>query len=98
MKLPEYAATIYEQLTEDETIGKVKKKDAVALITTAFKNLPEALLNDADGKLSIVGIGTFAYKDVPARSVRNPQTGKQMDVPAKRKFAFKASATTTQTL
>lgn len=98
MNLNDYAAIIHEELTEAGEIGKVSKKDARTLITAAFKDLPHVLFKDADSKLTIVGMGAFSFKDVPARTVRNPQTGKPLDVPAKRKFTFKASSTTTQTM
>lgn len=41
--------------------------------------------------VTIRGFGTFKPKVSPARTVRNPQTGKPMKVPAKKSMVFKCS-------
>lgn len=43
-----------------------------------------------DGKLTLVGFGTFAVKDKPAREARNPKTGEKVKVPAKKGVKFSA--------
>jgi len=40
-------------------------------------------------KLSLIGFGTFSVTERSARSCRNPQTGKKMDIPAKTVAKFK---------
>ena len=40
-------------------------------------------------KLSLIGFGTFSVTERSARSCRNPQTGKKMDIPAKKVAKFK---------
>jgi DNA-binding protein HU-beta len=39
--------------------------------------------------VNIAGFGTFTAKMRGARMGRNPQTGQQIEIPAKRAFAFK---------
>ena len=42
-------------------------------------------------KVSIHGFGTFTVKQRSARKGRNPQTGKEITIPAKKVVGFKAS-------
>ena len=44
-----------------------------------------------EGRVRIAGIGTFKIRQMKARKARNPKTGESVDVPAKKKVAFKAS-------
>jgi DNA-binding protein HU-beta len=41
------------------------------------------------GEVSVAGFGTFGAKTRAARRGRNPQTGEQIDIAAKRTFSFK---------
>ena len=43
-----------------------------------------------DGKVQIVGFGTFEVKDRPERDARNPQTGETITVKACKTPKFKA--------
>lgn len=67
----------------------------VADIETAYdafcKAIREAVINGED--VTLVGVGTFKSKDVPARSARNPQNGEVVEVPAKKKVTFSVSKT-----
>lgn len=45
----------------------------------------------AEEKVQLVGFGTFQKKTRAARKGRNPQTGKEIDIPAKTALAFSAS-------
>ncbi len=40
-------------------------------------------------KLTLIGFGTFSVTERSARTCRNPQTGKEMKVAAKRVVKFK---------
>lgn len=55
----------------------------------------EAILGNlkAGHAVRLQGFGSFTVKERPARKVRNPRTGEQMDAPASRKMAFKAAPT-----
>ena len=39
-------------------------------------------------KVSFIGFGTFNAKNVPATKGRNPQTGQEITIPARRKVTF----------
>ncbi len=45
-----------------------------------------------DGKVQIIGFGTFATKTREARKGRNPKTGQEITIPASTTVAFKASS------
>ena len=44
------------------------------------------------GKLSLVGFGTFSVTNRAARTGRNPQTGKEIQIAAKNVVKFKAGS------
>lgn len=46
----------------------------------------------SDDKLTLVGFGTFSVSERSARKGRNPQTGKEIDIPAKKVVKFKAGS------
>ncbi|MFA4917073.1 MAG: HU family DNA-binding protein [Syntrophales bacterium] len=53
-------------------------------VTTVTKELKK------NGKLGLVGFGTFSVVKRKAREGRNPQTGKTIKIPAKKVVKFKA--------
>jgi DNA-binding protein HU-beta len=55
-----------------------------AYVDTVAKELKK------NGKLGLVGFGTFAVVKRKAREGRNPQTGKTIKIPAKKVVKFKA--------
>lgn len=59
----------------------------------ALKELCAVIENvlEADGEIPLPGIGKLKVKNVPAKTGRNPQTGKQINIPAKRKVVLAAS-------
>ena len=44
------------------------------------------------GKVALVGFGTFEPRKRAARNGRNPQTGKEIKIPAKTVASFKAGS------
>ena len=44
------------------------------------------------GRVSLVGFGSFSVSQRSARTGRNPQTGKEIKIPAKKVVKFKAGA------
>jgi len=58
----------------------------------ALAGLLEAIENGlATGdSVAIAGFGSFSIRERAARSGRNPQTGEQIDIPAKKVVKFKA--------
>jgi len=59
----------------------------------AIKAAFDLVLTDtyAGEKISVHGFGTFEMKDVKARKGVNPQTGKPIEIAAKRTLRFKFS-------
>lgn len=68
--------------------SEIKKKDAEAAINAAFEVITDAL--KAGDKVQVIGFGTFEVKERGARTGRNPQTGKTIEIPASKHPAFAA--------
>jgi DNA-binding protein HU-beta len=65
---------------------ELSRKDAVALIDGVFDDIQAAVVTGEPVK--IPGFGQFKVRDRAARMARNPATGEQVKVPAKRVFKF----------
>lgn len=65
---------------------EMSRKDAVALIDGVFEDIQNAVISGEPVK--IPGFGQFKVRDRAARMARNPATGEQVKVPAKRVFKF----------
>jgi DNA-binding protein HU-beta len=81
-------------MTKAELIGVIAKaaditKDKAA---TALETFQETVTKELkkNGRLSLVGFGTFSVAKRKAREGRNPQTGKAIKIPAKKVVKFKA--------
>jgi DNA-binding protein HU-beta len=64
------------------------KKDAEKAINALFASVEEALAKK--DKVQVIGFGTFEVKARGARKGRNPQTGKEITIPASKTPVFKA--------
>lgn len=69
-----------------ERVGELTRKDAVLLIDGVFEDIQDAVIGGEPVK--IPGFGQFKVRDRAARMARNPATGEQVKVPAKRVFKF----------
>ncbi|MCA0403272.1 MAG: integration host factor subunit alpha [Proteobacteria bacterium] len=67
---------------------KLNKSDAKEMVEAFFENLRHALENGRHVKLS--GFGNFTLRDKPQRPGRNPKTGEEIPVSARRVVMFKA--------
>ena len=65
---------------------EISRKDAVAIIDALFEDIQSAVVMGEPVK--IPGFGQFKVRDRAARMARNPATGEQVKVPAKRVFKF----------
>ncbi|MBV8530150.1 MAG: HU family DNA-binding protein [Candidatus Eremiobacteraeota bacterium] len=68
---------------------EISRKDAVAVIDGIFEDIQAAVI--AGEPVKIPGFGQFKVRDRAARMARNPATGEQVKVPAKRVFKFLAA-------
>jgi DNA-binding protein HU-beta len=72
-----------------ERLEGLSRKDAAALIDGVFEDIQAAVVSSEPVK--IPGFGQFKVRDRAARMARNPATGEQVKVPAKRVFKFLAA-------
>jgi DNA-binding protein HU-beta len=65
------------------------KKDARIAVGSVITGIEKGIVGD--GKVTLVGFGTFTSTVRAARKGRNPSTGEELDIPEKRVPKFKAS-------
>ncbi len=66
----------------------ISKADAKKALESAVGAITDALKNDE--RVALVGFGAFSTATRAARKGRNPQTGAEIDIPAKKVVKFKA--------
>ena len=80
-------AELIDAIASDSGLSKADSKKAldafVSATSTAMKN------ND---RISLVGFGSFSVSERAARTGRNPQTGKEIQIAAKKVIKFKAGS------
>jgi DNA-binding protein HU-beta len=79
-------ADLISQMAKD---AKVSKVAAGAVLDSFMSNVSKAL-KKKDGKVTLVGFGTFKKTRQKARKGRNPQTGAPIKIKAKNVVKFKA--------
>jgi len=79
---------LVDAIAKDAKITKGQASDALDAVITAI----EKTLSKADGKVTLVGFGTFSVAKRAARTGRNPRTGKEIKIKAKKVAKFKAGA------
>lgn len=67
---------------------QLAKKDAAAVVDAVFDEIAAAL--SRGDRVQVVGFGTFEVRQRAARRGRNPQTGQELSIAARRTPAFKA--------
>ena len=67
------------------------KKDAEIAVSATFAAITEGMI--ADGKVQVVGFGSFEVKKRAARTGRNPKTNEPIEIPASKRVTFSASKT-----
>lgn len=72
------------QIAESADISKKSAGDALQAFMVAITDT----MKKGD-KLTLIGFGTFSVYERAARTGRNPQTGKKMNIPAKKVVKFK---------
>ena len=65
------------------------KKEAQEIVDTIWDTIKLSLKKQED--VAISGFGTFKVKQTKARMGRNPKTGETIQIPAKKKIAFRVS-------
>lgn len=70
--------------------AELTKADAKKALD-AFINATSGALKSGD-RVALVGFGSFSVSERNARTGRNPQTGKEITIPAKKVVKFKAGS------
>ncbi len=84
MNKAELIDAIQSQLGEMAT-----KKQATEALNAVLTSISEGL--KSDGKVQLIGFGTFTSKLRPERNGRNPRTGESIVIPEATVISFKAS-------
>ncbi|MCS6913688.1 MAG: integration host factor subunit alpha [Myxococcales bacterium] len=72
-----------------ERVGGYSKKEAADIVEAVFDTLKATL--EAGEKIKLSGFGNFVVRDKKARVGRNPQTGEEITISARRVLTFKPS-------
>lgn len=72
-----------------EQVGGFSKKEAADLVETVFDVMKATL--ESGEKIKISGFGNFVVRDKKPRPGRNPQTGTEIMIEARRVLTFKPS-------
>ena len=65
------------------------KKDSARIVEAVFDTMKENLARGE--KVKISGFGSFIVREKKARKGRNPQTGDEMEISARKVLTFKSS-------
>lgn len=79
-------AELVDKIAEDSGISKVAAEAAI----NSFIDGVISALKKKDGKVTLVGFGTFEKVRRKARKGRNPQTGESIKIKASNGVKFKA--------
>lgn len=80
-------AELIEAMASEAGLSKADSKKAL----DAFINATTDALKKGD-RLSLIGFGSFSISERAARTGRNPQTGKEIQIAAKKVVKFKAGS------
>ena len=80
-------AELIESIASD---AKISKADAKRALDAFVDNTTKALKKG--DRVALVGFGSFSVSKRAARKGRNPQTGKEIKIAAKKVVKFKAGA------
>jgi DNA-binding protein HU-beta len=79
-------AELVDQMAKDAGVSKV----AASAALNSFMSSVTKALKKKDGKVTLVGFGTFSKVRRKARKGRNPQTGEPIKIKATNVVKFKA--------
>ncbi|MDE5848225.1 MAG: HU family DNA-binding protein [Muribaculaceae bacterium] len=67
----------------------LSKVDAKKAVDAVFESIEQAIANE--DKVQLIGFGTFAVQEKPAREGINPRTKEKIQIEAKKVVKFKAA-------
>ncbi len=80
-------------MKKEDLVKNISKKTGLSqrkvleVVNSFISALREGI--EKDGKVILVGFGTFEVKTRKARKGRNPRTGKPIDIPARKYVKFR---------
>ncbi|WP_075590248.1 HU family DNA-binding protein [Labilibacter marinus] len=80
-------AQLIDAIAGDSGLTKADAKKAL----DSFINVTSEALKSGD-RISLIGFGSFSVSERSARTGRNPQTGKEIQIAAKKVVKFKAGS------
>ncbi|GAF03899.1 MULTISPECIES: HU family DNA-binding protein [Marinilabiliaceae] len=80
-------AQLIDAIAGDSGLTKADAKKAL----DSFINVTSEALKGGD-RISLIGFGSFSVSERSARTGRNPQTGKEIQIAAKKVVKFKAGS------
>ncbi len=80
-------AQLIDAMASEANLTKADAKKAL----DAFINTTSKALKEGD-RIALVGFGSFSVSERSARTGRNPKTGAEMQIPAKKVVKFKAGS------
>ncbi|HBX89647.1 MAG: HU family DNA-binding protein [Bacteroidales bacterium] len=86
-------AQLIDAIAGDSGLTKADSKKAL----DAFLKVTADALKSGD-RVTLVGFGSFLVSERSARTGRNPQTGKEIKIPAKKVVKFKAGSELTDSV
>jgi len=72
-----------------EKVGGFSKKEAAEIVEAVFETMKDVLARAE--KIKISGFGNFIVRDKKSRVGRNPQTGEEIEISARRVLTFRPS-------
>ena len=72
-----------------EKVGGFSKKESAEVVEAVFETMKDVLSHG--DKVKISGFGNFVVRDKNSRIGRNPQTGQEITISARRVLTFKPS-------
>tara|TARA_Y100000589_G_scaffold3897_3_gene3486 strand:+ start:1625 stop:1897 length:273 start_codon:yes stop_codon:yes gene_type:complete len=86
-------AELIDGIAQESGLSKADAKRALDAFVSTTTNVLKS-----GGKLSLVGFGSFSTSQRPERKGRNPQTGAEITIAAKKVAKFKAGSDLTSSL
>lgn len=85
----EHTVTKADLVEEVTRVTELPRKESEMVVETVFESIISAL--QSDDKIEIRGFGSFRTRERRGRTGRNPKTGEEVNVPAKKIPFFKPS-------
>lgn len=95
-------SNIYNKMNKQELVAAMAEKSGLSKVDSekfvkAFEEATKEALGNGES-IQLIGFGTFSVTERSARTGRNPQTGKEIQIAAKKVVKFKAGKALDETV